>query len=210
MINIYSEVKLHRVFYYITIKIIKNYVFSSENPAEICRKMKKIENIRSYLLIIMSVLHKYLLIYSRVLQEKQSQNKIDKSFSSLSSSEEENHGKFNRKMTCSCKLSMIYNHLQGVSPYFEKKRVFQKDYRDFMKNFDLKTSKKLNIKFEIEEFVRFMLETLILEAVLLRNSENYRESFLVLNQGVAFTRIFESSSVLKTIFFDYSSKILIF
>jgi len=80
-------------------------------------------------------------------------------------------------------------------------------YLEFLKNFDVKSIKKLNLEFEIEEFIMFLLRTLIGESVLLKKEGKIRESFVVLNFAFNNGKFFESTSVTSNKNYSFLIKI---
>jgi len=216
LINLSAEIRLSRVFYFITLLSLKNQLiglYFAENPPDKNSQLSKKNRIiilKQYLLILLRIWFRYMTVYIRFVEEKNTHDTINPEFNtfpSVSSGEEENKQKttlLERKLCRSTRRLLTF-------PKFEADRkentpIFL-SYLEFLKNFDVKAIKKLNLKFEIEEFIILLLKTLIGDSVLLKKEGKFRESFVVLNCAFNNGKFFESTSVISYKNIPFSLKI---
>ena len=177
--------------------MLKNYVLREDTST----KTMKMAILKIYLSIIFGLWFKFLTVYICLVLEKKAQNVFilrneDNSFPTLSSSEDESPCFINptRKWNRSNKRLLTFPKFQSVENQTKKKKGSY-DYCEFVKSFEPKNIEKLKIKFEIEEFIRLILENLFIEAIMLKTSGRFRETFLVLNQTLTLSKNFENISV---------------
>ena len=165
-------------------------LFLVEN-VDLKTKHHKINVLKEYLVILVRIWFKYTTVYLKIVEEKNMQTTINPEFNtfpSVSSDEEAKISPFRRS------TRRLLTFPKGDLETNENPTNFI-NYLEFLKRFDIRAIKKLNFKFEVEEFMRFLFETLLSEAVLLKNQWKIKEAFVVANFAWNHSKFFENTAV---------------
>lgn len=217
MIDLSSEIKTNRIMYYIMLKNIKSILFSEEKKQKIDEiekkvlekkqnKTQKIRIFKQYINIILRYWFKFFTLYMSLFSEKKTIDELRyerKKFPSLSSSEDEinftsNNPKWlhlNRKLSTFPKFSIDCNKYN---------EFFFIEYFDFLKRFDANSIKPLNLEYETNEFVCMILENLFLEAVILKSSKQFHETYILLSYAFSLIKNFSITEVKSFSFIIFS------
>lgn len=202
MINLSAEIKLYRIFYIITNKLLKANIFSLKSSPKSSKKTfqkQKILIFKQYLKILIDLWFKYVNIYIILVEEKKSSfEKLTEkdNFTLLSCSEDEEETNSEKKSFHINKRLLTYPKIFSDQLNFINDKD-QMSFSQFLISFDSSTIKKLNIQGEIEQFVIFLFENLILEAAELKSHGKIKETFIVLCKAIDIAKSLEISSVRK-------------